>query len=163
MSDKVFLDSNIIVYAYDTHEPEKLVKAQSLLKSLIIQESAVVSSQVLGEFFVVVTQRIKEPLSADEAMEIIGGCGRYRLPQALIRRSQQWSRVQRDSGGKPFRRLYLKMNVEHRTPNVQHRMKNKHQLPNIQRLFLYVIHLGRRLKYTDISCPTIISGLSHGS
>ena len=29
------------------------------------------SSQVLGEFFVVVTQRIKEPLSADEAMEII--------------------------------------------------------------------------------------------
>jgi predicted nucleic acid-binding protein len=71
MSDKVFLDSNIIVYAYDTHEPEKLVKAQSLLKSLIIQESAVVSSQVLGEFFVVVTQRIKEPLSADEAMEII--------------------------------------------------------------------------------------------
>ena len=72
MSDKVFLDSNIIVYAYDTHEPEKLVKAQSLLKSLIIQESAVVSSQVLGEFFVVVTQRIKEPLSADEAMEIIG-------------------------------------------------------------------------------------------
>jgi predicted nucleic acid-binding protein len=71
MSDKVFLDSNIIVYAYDTHEPEKLVKAQSLLKSWIIQESAVVSSQVLGEFFVVVTQRIKEPLSADEAMEII--------------------------------------------------------------------------------------------
>ena len=71
MSDKVFLDSNIIVYAYDMHEPEKLVKAQSLLKSWIIQESAVVSSQVLGEFFVVVTQRIKEPLSVDEAMEII--------------------------------------------------------------------------------------------
>ena len=71
MSDKVFLDSNIIVYAYDMHEPEKLVKARSLLKSGIVQESAVVSSQVLGEFFVVVTQRIKEPLSADEAMEII--------------------------------------------------------------------------------------------
>jgi len=72
MSDnKVFLDSNIIVYAYDRHEPDKLAKAQSLLKSGIAQENAVVSSQVLGEFFVVVTQRIKEPLSADEAMRII--------------------------------------------------------------------------------------------
>jgi predicted nucleic acid-binding protein len=71
MSDKVFLDSNIIVYAYDKHEPKKLAKAQALLKSGIAQESAVVSSQVLGEFFVVVTGRIKEPLSADEAMEII--------------------------------------------------------------------------------------------
>ncbi|MDY6853971.1 MAG: PIN domain-containing protein [Thermodesulfobacteriota bacterium] len=72
MSDnKVFLDSNIIVYAYDRHEPNKLAKARSLLKSGITQENAVVSSQVFGEFFVVVTQRIKEPLSADEAMRII--------------------------------------------------------------------------------------------
>jgi len=69
--NKVFLDSNIIVYAYDRHEPEKLVKARSLLISGIAQENAVVSSQVLGEFFVVVTQRIKEPLSGDEAMRII--------------------------------------------------------------------------------------------
>jgi predicted nucleic acid-binding protein len=27
MSDKVFVDSNIIVYAYDRHEPEKMAKA----------------------------------------------------------------------------------------------------------------------------------------
>ncbi|MDY7031744.1 MAG: PIN domain-containing protein [Thermodesulfobacteriota bacterium] len=72
MSDNtVFLDSNIVVYAYDRHAPDKMVKAQSLLKSGIAQENAVVSSQVLGEFFVVVTQRIKEPLSADDAMRII--------------------------------------------------------------------------------------------
>ena len=71
MSDKVFVDSNIIVYAYDRHEPEKMAKAQSILRSEIAQESAVLSAQVLGEFFVVVTRRIKEPMSVDEAMEII--------------------------------------------------------------------------------------------
>ncbi len=69
--DKVFLDTNIIVYAYDKHEPEKMEKARLLLKSGIAEESAVLSSQVLGEFFVVVTRRIPKPLSADEAMEII--------------------------------------------------------------------------------------------
>ena len=52
MSDKVFIDSNIIVYAYDRHEPEKMAKAQSSLRSEIAQESAVLSAQVLGEFFV---------------------------------------------------------------------------------------------------------------
>ncbi len=46
MSDKVFVDSNIIVYAYDRHEPEKLAKAQSILRSGIAQESAVLSAVV---------------------------------------------------------------------------------------------------------------------
>ncbi len=69
--DKVFLDTNILVYAYDKHEPEKAEKAQAILKSGIAEESAVLSSQVLGEFFVVVTRRIPRPLSADEAMRII--------------------------------------------------------------------------------------------
>ncbi len=71
MSDKVFLDSNILVYAYDRHDPQKQAKAQSILKLGIGKETAVLSSQVLGEFFVVVTRRIKEPMSADEARKVI--------------------------------------------------------------------------------------------
>ncbi len=31
-----------------------------------------------------------------------------------------------------------KMNVQHQTSNVQHRMKNEYPMPNIQRLFLFV-------------------------
>ena len=71
MDDRLFLDTNVVVYAYDRHEPDKSLKARSILKSGILQDNVVVSSQVLGEFFVVVTQRIKEPMSADEAMKII--------------------------------------------------------------------------------------------
>jgi len=71
MSAKTFLDTNILVYAYDEHEPEKQIRAQTLLRKAIQEESAVLSVQVLGEFFVVVTRRIKEPLSASDAEKII--------------------------------------------------------------------------------------------
>jgi len=71
MNDKVFLDSNILVYAYDKHDPEKQTKAQELLKKAIKEESAILSAQVLGEFFVVITRRIKEPLSINDAEKVI--------------------------------------------------------------------------------------------
>ena len=71
MSADLFLDSNILVYAYDTHEPKKQKRAQALLKTAIQEESAVLSTQVLGEFFVVATQRIKNPMTVGDAKKII--------------------------------------------------------------------------------------------
>ena len=71
MSDKVFLDTNILVYAYDQSEPEKQAKAQALLTRGIERENTVISAQVLGEFFVVVTRRIQTPLSAEQAEQVI--------------------------------------------------------------------------------------------
>jgi predicted nucleic acid-binding protein len=71
MSDKVFLDTNILVYAYDENEPKKQQKAQDILTDGIEQESSFLSVQVLGEFFNVVTRHIPQPMSSDEALEII--------------------------------------------------------------------------------------------
>ncbi len=71
MTDRSFLDTNILVYAYDSYEPQKQQKAQMLLAEGIEKENAVISVQVLGEFFNVVTKRIKQPMSSDEAQEII--------------------------------------------------------------------------------------------
>ncbi|MBW2433979.1 MAG: PIN domain-containing protein [Deltaproteobacteria bacterium] len=71
MSDSAFLDTNILVYAYDEHEPKKQKKAQYILTAGIDQENIVVSVQVLSEFFNVVTRHIRKPMSADEAQEII--------------------------------------------------------------------------------------------
>ena len=71
MSDKVFLDTNILVYAYDESESEKQTTAQALLTRGIEREEAVLSTQVLSEFFVVVTRRIKAPLSANQAEQVI--------------------------------------------------------------------------------------------
>ncbi len=71
MSDRAFLDTNILVYAYDEHERLKRKKAQALLTDGIESENVVLSVQVLGEFFNVVTRHITPPLSPGEAQEII--------------------------------------------------------------------------------------------
>jgi len=71
MSDRLFLDTNILVYAYDSSEPEKQAKAQTLLIQGIERENTVISAQVLGEFFVVVTRRIQMPLSVEQAEQVI--------------------------------------------------------------------------------------------
>jgi predicted nucleic acid-binding protein len=71
MNDKAFLDTNILVYAYDQYDPQKQKKAQSLLTDGMEQENIVLSVQVLGEFFNVVTRHIRQPMSSDEAQEII--------------------------------------------------------------------------------------------
>ena len=71
MSDRVFLYSNILVYAYDRHDPRKQNKAQKLLTDGIERETLVLSVQVLGEFFNVVTRYIPQPVTSDEAREII--------------------------------------------------------------------------------------------
>ena len=71
MKDRVFLDTNILVYAYDRHDPRKQGIAQSLLIDGMENESAALSVQVLGEFFSVVTRQIKQPMTTDEAKEAI--------------------------------------------------------------------------------------------
>jgi len=71
MSDKRFIDSNVAVYAYDTDEPEKQAVAQEILRRGIEEDNVLLSAQVLGEFFNVVTRKIKNPMSADEAQEAI--------------------------------------------------------------------------------------------
>jgi len=75
MTDSIFLDTNILVHAYDKHYPKKQATAQVLLKEGIETESVVLSSQVLGEFFVVITHKIKNPISAEEAQKIIALLG----------------------------------------------------------------------------------------
>lgn len=71
MSDRVFLDTNVLVYAYDRSAAERQSVAQQLLRTGIREESAVVSAQVLGEFFTVVTRKIPTPMSADQARHVI--------------------------------------------------------------------------------------------
>jgi len=75
MTGKVFVDTNILVYAYDSSKTRKQKEAQAILTSGIEQDSVVLSVQVLGEFFNVVTRRIKNPMTPDDAQSIIGTLG----------------------------------------------------------------------------------------
>lgn len=62
MSDNVFFDTNILVYANDTSEPAKKQVARKLIKDALLNKTAVISIQVLSEFWVTVTQKIQTPL-----------------------------------------------------------------------------------------------------
>ncbi len=71
MTAKAFLDTNILVYAYDTHDASKQEKAGHIIRKAIEEESGIVSAQVLGEFFVVVTRKIRNPLPMSDAEAIV--------------------------------------------------------------------------------------------
>ena len=69
MSDRIFVDTNVLVYAYDRSEPQKQQQALQALDRLAVTGVGAISTQVLSEFFVAVTHRISAPLSVDEAYE----------------------------------------------------------------------------------------------
>ena len=71
MSDRWFLDTNVLVYAYDTANPSKQARARALLRESIRTGDGHVSPQVLGEFFVIVTRKIAEPMSVEQATEAL--------------------------------------------------------------------------------------------
>ncbi|MGB5420985.1 MAG: PIN domain-containing protein [Desulfobacterales bacterium] len=71
MSGKVFLDTNVLIYAYDSDAGEKHTVAAAILRNLWETETGIVSVQVLQEFYVNVTRKIPNPLPKPKAREII--------------------------------------------------------------------------------------------
>jgi len=67
MSDRYFIDTNVIVYAHDKKYPHKQIKAQELIFNGMREACAVISAQVLSEFFVTVTKKTKQNFSAAAA------------------------------------------------------------------------------------------------
>ncbi len=63
-----FLDTNVVVYAFDRADPEKRARAIAILEE---GERLVVSTQVLLETWWVLTRRLAEPLSEDRASAVI--------------------------------------------------------------------------------------------
>jgi len=71
MSDKVLVDTNILVYAYDADAGDKRTRAEELIDSLWDQSTGVLATQVLSEFFITITRKVKRPLPLGEARQII--------------------------------------------------------------------------------------------
>jgi predicted nucleic acid-binding protein len=67
---KVFLDTNILVYAVDGGRPEKRQSAMAAIQRLKEgPDTAVTSTQVLQEFYVTVTKKLGvEPLTAKDML-----------------------------------------------------------------------------------------------
>lgn len=58
MSERVFLDTNVLVYADDASAGKKRDQAREVLRALVSSSSAVLSTQVLQEFFVIATKKL---------------------------------------------------------------------------------------------------------
>src|SRR5262249_49661572 len=69
-NSRVFFDTNILVYAYDRGEPKKSAVASRLIRESWESDRAVTSYQVLQEFLVTTTLKIRSPLPLREAVEI---------------------------------------------------------------------------------------------
>lgn len=71
MSAKVFFDTNVLVYAYDTNEPDKQVIAQRLFEEYAREGQLVISTQVLQELYVSLTRVGKQKLPQDKAAAVV--------------------------------------------------------------------------------------------
>ncbi len=67
MSDKFFLDTNILVYTFDQKAKNKREIARKLVTQALSSASCAISYQVLQEFLNVATRKFKRPLSAVDA------------------------------------------------------------------------------------------------
>ena len=71
MSDKYFVDTNILVYADDTSAGAKHVRAKAVVEDLWRQQSGVVSTQVLQELCVNLRRNAGHPVDLSTAREIV--------------------------------------------------------------------------------------------
>lgn len=67
MSDKYFLDTNILVYTFDEASKKKKAIADQLVEQSLSSRCGIISTQVVQEFLNVATRKFSSPMSASEA------------------------------------------------------------------------------------------------
>jgi predicted nucleic acid-binding protein len=100
VSERTFFDTNMLVYADDRDAGQKSQIAQELLGEAIRSQTAVLSTQVLQEYFVVSTRKLKVPpeiarqkvdlLSNLEVVQIDVGLILEAIDLALLRQFSFW-------------------------------------------------------------------------
>jgi predicted nucleic acid-binding protein len=71
MSDRTFVDTNVLIYAHDVDAKSKHEAAKSVLSDLWDERKGVLSTQVLQEFYVNVTRKIRRPISKESARLVV--------------------------------------------------------------------------------------------
>ncbi|MGQ9585537.1 MAG: PIN domain-containing protein [Anaerolineae bacterium] len=74
-----FVDTNVLIYAHDRSAGPKRARAKELLYDLWQSGKGCLSIQVLQEFYVTVTQKLPQPLSAEAAAQIISDLSVWRV------------------------------------------------------------------------------------
>jgi predicted nucleic acid-binding protein len=74
---KTFVDTNIVLYAYDQREPEKSAIAREILSDLWRTREGLVSTQVLQELYVNLTRKLRVVVPRSKARALVGRYGRW--------------------------------------------------------------------------------------
>jgi predicted nucleic acid-binding protein len=73
-----FVDTNVLVYARDTSEPDEHARAAAWMKYLWRTQSGRTSLQVLNEYYVTVTRKLSPGLDAATARNDVRDLGAWR-------------------------------------------------------------------------------------
>lgn len=71
MSAKFFLDTNIVVYTFDSGAPKKKRRAQELVEQALRTQEGMVSTQVVQEFLNVATTKFSVPLKLSDTQQYL--------------------------------------------------------------------------------------------
>jgi predicted nucleic acid-binding protein len=71
MNDKFFIDTNILIYSFDSAHPSKRKIARDLVSSALEKGTGVISYQVIQEFLNVATRKFAVPLSVRDAQRYL--------------------------------------------------------------------------------------------
>ncbi|GFN22416.1 PIN domain-containing protein [Thermanaeromonas sp. C210] len=78
-AERQFVDTNVWVYAHDTSAGERHARAKALITELWQSGNGCLSVQVLQDFYVTVTQKVRKPLSPETAARIIEYLSNWRV------------------------------------------------------------------------------------
>jgi predicted nucleic acid-binding protein len=68
MSDRVFLDTNVLIYLYDTDASRKQEIARQILAEHGVAGTACISTQVVQEFYVTLTRKFARRLAEEQVL-----------------------------------------------------------------------------------------------
>jgi|tagenome__1003787_1003787.scaffolds.fasta_scaffold20680073_2 predicted nucleic acid-binding protein len=84
MRDRIFLDTNVLVYLYDNDAPEKQARSRSILEQGRERFRLIISTQVLQEFYVTVTRKLSLALSDGEILQAMRGLQEFPAVQINV-------------------------------------------------------------------------------
>lgn len=66
-----FFDTNVLLYLFDTSAPEKKARAEEVFAREVAEDRAILSTQILQEFYVNATRKLADPLSTEVAEALV--------------------------------------------------------------------------------------------
>lgn len=81
MSDRVFIDTNVLVYAFDLKNPQKQATAKKLLKAFFDKDGYFISTQIVNEFCYAALRKFSPPLKNEALKEFVSSLPSFKILQ----------------------------------------------------------------------------------